>query len=1155
MAVARRLIFLLPLIFWVNQALSQPEIRCLQNLTITTWTGDQTTSTCQPSSSKILFRTNTVATFIGFLVTDTQNIILSVSLSPRIDFSNIPSKNLKVYAYSYLGTSVAKPGGHISSTQLATRCYELSKNFVSILNSTPDAGELIFNSNTTEITLCQGDGYADLIAWSTSSLHTPYEYEISNESQTFKIITEKNQWDFEMMEPGIYRIKGIARSGCSGISSNFLIVNLRKVNAGKILPDEIVVCNDSKVSFSNTGYSQSNFEYILTNEDQDTLSVSELGEFDFSNFPPGQYRVYGRTYENSSLLSCSKSTDDFALIDVKKVDGGILTTDSVFICSGQSPFNIALSRENDAPLANYRYILANKKDEPILGLLGSQINSSILPEGEYHIWGLSFTGSLQLQGDEKIQNQILSTECYDLSISPLVIIKEITQPFQISFKSGLWSDIICPGESVELDVEKNYPGSVKFRITDENDSILEETTLTVFNFSDYTPGTYKVIGIGYVGEKCETVSQNFLSVKIQIPDPGIIEPEERQTGVVVSCDPFYFTQLSGENTDSIAYLISDTAGLVKKVFRSGDIDFSGLPTGNYRILGLAFSGNLSFEENQPLESQLFSSGCFTLTPNEIPVFFMRPEGGILTTDLYGEDSKIYTCLLDGKDDLITVIPQNHSLLMKYSLILTDKDNKILSVLTNPQRNYENNVLKELKIYGVSHFEDLIIQMGTSIFSINDLNSCIDFAEAPLEIFSDRMDGGILEDLDTDEICGDLILNTSSKSLTGYAFVLTDTVGNLIQWQESSYFNLEGIPNGNYEIYGLNFGGEFENPTCSERSSNTLKFKKLGNVNAGLIFAENEPSDTIYTCPEYGGPDVIILNSVGASKEAAYKYVLTDTADIILYPQLDPDGFLDFNNGPPGIYRARGISYTGDFNGQGNRDIKTLELSNECFEYTPNFLTILHLPPKGGKIKFKHTEENIASTLECGGSELHVEVNGHSGNYAILIDKEGIIEKVFKPGELIETQDCMPRRATGIAFTGNLPDLIGSNIHEIEFENCFEFSENVLGINGEVPPLIGISENEKINSIEREFQDLESFSENTGQIRAYPNPTIGEITFLSENPGKKILEIWDLKGSKIISYPTYEMKVIINLNELVNSGIYFAGFSGEEKVKIIFKARD
>ncbi|MGA1543760.1 MAG: T9SS type A sorting domain-containing protein [Saprospiraceae bacterium] len=1420
----------------LNSLEAQTGLKCLQNLTISTNNGETISTKCSSSdgidSEIVRFRTNTAATPIGFLVVNDQQIIIHQTTSPFINFSGFSETSLKVYAFSFLGSLNSNIGNSLDDAILATRCYELSNNFIQVSNTPIDRGTLFSNEGTENQTFCHGDGQADL-------LEVTYQ---TGESTSAIFITDQNGQvvylggdtiiDFEKLAIGIFTIKGISytgslliekdsfipadnrlATGCYSLSQENIIIENIMPNGGRIssfngeLPITICRYPDSPkeelITLSVSGQSNQPYTFILVNDEGIIEAISNDNQIDLNDLNPTAKKIYGislsttlpfsigqkwdPTFEGDGCIGVSTNYLEIAFSILRP--GTIFNTlnqDTLFYCNVEEGEILELMNDFDNDTGSFQYLITDQNDRPILSLLSTQVNTRLFPEGEFHIWGMQYSGSLSLDYSLPITEQSFSSECQVLSDYPLVFFKYNTQSFEIEMSNGGLSAYLCPNEGfpdiVSFGPKDGGANLLQYVVVSSEGLVLDQTENRVYSFIDYPEGEYQLIGVSYLGtpldvkgahidtaifsSACFTLSTNPLSITIGALEAGNIELVVPEGGKINSCSPLLtvkFTQESFPSEISTNWIVVDEQQNIAGIEEDETIDWSPYPSGTYQLFGLVYSGDLTAQIGDPFNATNFSNDCFSLSDQAIPVVFSRPDGGELpsetqwtcssnaedilslplwddlispfqnawvildlsnnlvvditdsdtlrssdyeegdyqikrlsyleypeglsigdiwnsefsdssacyawssgairwkntepiapalsfsekpnlfidticllknnryivsltptfdpdyfhriiitddsnvildenaglqpdfsaydgmhilihsiasltpvtitkgdtlsqvitqttqcisvgevlkivktevgggrlTSDWGADSDTLYTCLQDGIPDWITIIPTQHSTTANYTLLITNVDDQILGILSNPTRNYDNNIFGELKIYGISHEGPLDFSIGAPISSVKAEGGCWDWADQYLTIISDKVSGGSISSsygADNFEYCGDgsqqLELQTTSTSKVGYAYLLWGADSIIQRISLTANLPLEGLSKGVYKISAVSFTGIFKlevgDPIsaipadgCYEWATNTLEFNLLGEVDAGTIQAVGYETDTVYTCPGNGISDVIELKYTSNVEGGPYAFMLTDAADTILYPSIPSTGLLNFENAPEGIYKAYGISYTGQLNGQANRNIRTLELSNECYAWTPNPIIIVNQFPSAGSIYAEGKEGEVQFTSSCDTTKTPESwsfyFNEKTGfSTFVVTTSTGEIIRTLDEGEPFEVPTfyaCQSLNIIGMAYSGILQNLEGQNINQLNLDWCYSLSSNQITL---IP-------SEEAQQPPSEPMVINTTYKVSNSFKIYPNPLSSgaalHIEFTTEgmisSDATYYLNVYDIMGRKMV----------------------------------------
>jgi hypothetical protein len=196
----------------------------------------------------------------AYLITDTKDSILAQSAEPTIDLDSFPAGECRIYGISYKGALSAK-SKHISATDLASGCSDISSNYIRFIKSSADGGRISLAGGDSTIAFCVEDAASDTLRFqTTSTVGLNYVLLVTNTQNRVQYIFENiaQGYDFNGLDPGNYRVYGLSygggltvfrntdvlqarlASGCFDLSKNF--VQLQLTNTGpackNFKPDE-----------------------------------------------------------------------------------------------------------------------------------------------------------------------------------------------------------------------------------------------------------------------------------------------------------------------------------------------------------------------------------------------------------------------------------------------------------------------------------------------------------------------------------------------------------------------------------------------------------------------------------------------------------------------------------------------------------------------------------------------------------------------------------------------------------------------------------------------------------------------------------------------------------------------------------------------------
>jgi hypothetical protein len=242
-----------------------------------------------------------------YLVTDENNIILSVVNGDSFDFEDTDSGIRRVWGLSYTGALTAAEGQDAALATLSDGCFNLSDNFITVDRQEADGATVSLEDGGDETFVCVGDGVADVLGFvNTSGGADEYTYLITDTDNIILAIAPSGSFDFEGADVGVCRVWGLAyggtllaevgddaaaavlADGCFGLSENFITVRRESVEGGMVAAesgmDPIIVCPDgtpNTISFETTGTSTGIYDYVITTAELSIVALVGGNAYDF----------------------------------------------------------------------------------------------------------------------------------------------------------------------------------------------------------------------------------------------------------------------------------------------------------------------------------------------------------------------------------------------------------------------------------------------------------------------------------------------------------------------------------------------------------------------------------------------------------------------------------------------------------------------------------------------------------------------------------------------------------------------------------------------------------------------------------------------------------------------------------------------------------
>lgn len=227
-------------------------------------------------------------------------------------------------------------------------------------------------------------------------------------------------------------------------------------------------------------------------------------------------------------------------------------------CSDLPNTAIDLINTTSMPAAQYVYVVTNINDSVLFVSASSPVDMDALGAGTFHIYGLSFTGTLDPSTTElnDLVQDIASDTCASLSNNFITVFRN---PCIITGCDGgdvLLSDdtsiiTICSDDMTDIwefySTSQSTDASYSFVLADDNDNIIEWIS-SPYDFNSLPVGNYRVYGISFLGDLQNSTIDPGLPVSgilagdcVEFSN-GIIEIYVADCSAVPSCTFLFFSE-------------------------------------------------------------------------------------------------------------------------------------------------------------------------------------------------------------------------------------------------------------------------------------------------------------------------------------------------------------------------------------------------------------------------------------------------------------------------------------------------------------------------------------------------------------------------------------------------------------------------------------
>ncbi|MCO6478407.1 MAG: hypothetical protein J5I94_17385, partial [Phaeodactylibacter sp.] len=457
----RVLLLAFGLLFFAGQnAYAQFPTRCIDVLASVEGGGSQVV-TCEGDgiAETINFSASSLAMPVSFLITDENDIIIKVSVRGTLSFEGLGAGTLRVYAFTWLGHITARPGQNATTASLGSFCGNLSDNFITVTNFTPDGGAVTTDDGNTSVTVCVGDGVPDVVNFTTTA-STPqgYAYLITDENNIVVTVAAGDNFDFDGEGEGISRVWGISYAGnltamegdtvgvsqlsdnCFGLSENFIEVIRSQPDGGAVEltngETSATVCvgdgQDDILSFTNQTSSSAAYTFIITDDNNIILDIPDGASANFEGADAGICRIWGLSYTGNLTAApgddaaavalsddCFELSENFIEVIRQEADGGAVALDNgdtgAVACVGDGAPDVLSFTNTSVGADNYTYLITDE-DNIILAIDDDgSFDFEGADVGICRVWGLAYGGALLAETGDDAAAAVLADGCFGLS--------------------------------------------------------------------------------------------------------------------------------------------------------------------------------------------------------------------------------------------------------------------------------------------------------------------------------------------------------------------------------------------------------------------------------------------------------------------------------------------------------------------------------------------------------------------------------------------------------------------------------------------------------------------------------------------------------------------------------------------------------------------
>lgn len=817
----------------------------------------------------------------------------------------------------------------------------------------------------------------------------------------------------------------------------------------------------------------SNFAWLVVAENNNIITISDSSSVDFSTYGNGVFTVYHIAYDSTDIqgLVENESLEDlegcFDLSngiqifnnDISVGELNFSGSDASVICSSDSTMNIVEFELSGAIGVETQYILLDS-DSIILEITDlPSIDLNAYGEGTYHVVAVVHNGGLFNAIEGMSFTGLMG--CFVVT-NTLDIEKSLVEGGTISFDGDDMFQA-CETSSFILEpvIQDTMGGTSRWVLYTPTGIIIATYEDTPIDISMMLMPSLRLVSITYAGsitgltpgedlddvEGCFDLS-NTLTIDIPVVDGGTIDVNGQDSINVCLNNPFESlvnVNIEGVQGTAFSLVVTDENGEILSIPGTDTIDFSGGGSGVCYIWNIAFANTLDgFEVGMSIDSVI---GCFDLS-NSIAVNRVSLEPAMI--DVNGGLTSIEICSGDNVSDSVFVSVGSFTGPFS-TLVVTDSLNNVLEVPTTDTLDFEGVPEGLCFIYHLVSTSDSILS-GTDL-NVDSLDGCYALSNA-VAVSRNEVDGGSIMTVDSLTevfiVIGDgssTIVHVNLEATVGDSsiWVLTDTLGVILEIQDSGSFDFENYPPGvcliwhiSYaELSGLEIGEDVANLSGCFDISNSVSVNKV-TLDGGVIEFDNG-LDSISLCTGDQFVDTINVNLTG-EEGPLFAWIITDTAGIILELPVSPP-FI-FDDTPGGTCLIWHAAYTSGIVGL-EQDLDIDALSGSFNLSDP--LTVIRNFVSGGDIM---TTDSLTQLSICTGDgvsdSIDVIINNIEGENTawIITDTTGLILEL-PTGPPFDFEGVEPGvcQIYHVAYTDSLTNLeVDSTLSDLE--GCFDLSNAI-----------------------------------------------------------------------------------------------------------------
>jgi len=1067
-------------------------------------------------------RVNSLGEKYIYLLTNGRGEIINTSISGQFSINNLNTGQYSISGLSYTGSLSFGTGSRMDTTIFSNECYSLSENTLNFQKTITDGAMISFDDGQSAVNTCKGLKNKTFELKNNALITQKYAYALTNESGKIIQIEKGNTLQLNDSSLLVYYLRGIAYSGeltlklgdningtflstgCHSLSKNRLTISFDDINAGTITVEKVVYCispNEVKSIPVNITGAAGKYAWLLC----DTLN--QLIEVQTSLLPfvkrglPGKVRIYGYSYldqpsyqigksvfQQNHGISCFELTRGYQEVNWSETDGGNIAVggagSSITICQSDLSKPIQLSNTSNAVGDKYIYIIADKQQKLLATSPTNNFDLSAFNGGVYQIYGLSYSGTLNLKSGDIIPIDNSASECGSWSKNKVTVEIIATNVGKISFVGEKDNVQICAKKNVQslrLNPIVSNVAKNTFLLTNENGKII-----AIFN-NNQLPNIDKIndlvlriYGLGYNGtlnakvdsnilgnnlsSGCFQLSENFLSINRNNISGGFVSLTNNQIQQQICPTDSTTNLLTFKNIaaqgQKLIYLITNVNNIILDSTSKNSYQFIQQGIGDYRIYAFSYNGEFSGKIGVSINDPSLSEDCFGLSSNYISVAKRNPVAGFVVMD--DANTQLQNCPSDATfpSRQIKTIGNNSG---NQCFVIIDGNQIIVDILFSPTIYPTEYPTGKYNIVSISYNGTLNIKKGEKWGIKTPSTSCYSISGNDVSFLNLEPKGGIIKVVegDTSNICignsapSRIKFTKDSINELTYSYLITDQSNRYLgHFTNIDLLSFKDYSTGNINVWGLSHTGNIIlqkgdsilnkdiSTGCFQLSKNSISLKL--NVFRGHTVKTNINSDSLLICTGDGLPNLVNFSSSDSLSGLNYRYVLTTLANNII--QVINGTSIDFEAIGLREMRLYSVAFNGNFNSQTGVSIFNANLSSGCYKISDNFIKILRDRPANHRILFSNNDTIQKLCLSKSGSfaRLKSTFTGKTGYVYILLNKFNSIIMLNPTQNIdIEKLEDGDYQVYGLSYTGSLNLQVGNSFKpdDILATSCFRLSSN------------------------------------------------------------------------------------------------------------------